>query len=177
MERGSGLPRPRLWRNGAGGGRQGRLPPLRGRPTVGPDSRHPPRKRASTRKPGGNALAGLRGAGYSDWGTPARSKNSLLSAASTMSVTAYPRSFNTHALLRAWPHIGVQRHLLLPLTQGQRTTGSVGRTAVESIPSRIRHARILHAPLKVVCMQIACMYARTLLQWWAWKPSARSNTT
>ena len=50
-----------------------------------------------------------------------------------------------HALLRAWPHVGVQRHLLLPLTQGQRATGSVGRAAVGSIPSRIGHARILHA--------------------------------
>ena len=50
---------------------------------------------------GRETLARLQGTELLGLGAPpARSKNPL-SAASTMSVTAYPRSFNLHALLRA----------------------------------------------------------------------------
>jgi|GEM_PF-4787655 len=127
------------------------------------DSHHPPRKRASTRKPAGKRWPDSRGE-LLGRGHPGTVQELVERRIHDVGDRVPAVLQHLHALLRARTYIGVQRHLLLPLTQGQRATGSVRRAAVESIPSRIGHARILHASINVLCMQVACMYARTLLQ-------------
>lgn len=146
-----------------GGGRQGRYRRCAVDLRSSLDNRPPPRKRANTRKSAGNA-GQTPGSELLGLGHPGTVQELVERRIHDVGDRVPAVLQHLHALLRARTHIGVQRHLLLPLTQGQPATGSFGRTAVESILSRIGHARILHASLKVVCMHFACMYARTLLQ-------------